>query len=125
MDKFSTGQLDVWGREIDPKLNIAGALIQILQDYWRNRVFIFHFLYEDKGVGRLDGKQMAHTYSWQNPKDVQYADLQVNHVQAFTIWPQRFKETNIQTLIPESPVTVATRSETSGESPVNNRAGKK
>jgi hypothetical protein len=27
MDKFSTAQLDVWGREIDPKKrNISGAL---------------------------------------------------------------------------------------------------
>jgi hypothetical protein len=101
MDKFSTGQLTVWGREIDHKLNISSALAKIDPTYWRNRVFIFHFLHEDKGIGRLDGKEIAHTYSWQEPDGLQYADLQVNHFEACKFWPQKFKQVSINLMFPE------------------------
>src|SRR6185312_2565253 len=40
MDKFGTGQLNVWGREIDPATKRGGALAPISPDYWRNRDFI-------------------------------------------------------------------------------------
>jgi hypothetical protein len=106
MDKFSTAQLDVWGREIDPNINIVGALVKIPPNYWRNRTFIYYFLDASKGIGKLAGKEMAHTYSWQDSNALQYADLQVNHAQVFGIWPQRFKEVGIRIVIPEPPRSI-------------------
>lgn len=57
--------------------------------YCRNRIFIFYFLFKNKGIGKLGGEEMAHTYSWQDPDGLQYTDLQLNCAQAFRIWPSR------------------------------------
>jgi hypothetical protein len=96
MDRFSTGQLLAWGREIDKRSKRGGALTLIPRDYWRNRTFVYTFFQDHKGIGVLNNAEIAHTYSYQNPNDLQYADVRVNRAQAFGIWPQRFKEVNVR-----------------------------
>jgi hypothetical protein len=92
MDKASTGQLDIWGREIDRNIEVfRSALTRIDPDYWQHRVFIYHFLNNENAMEKVEGKILAHTWSPQKTNDVQYADLQVNRAQALHLWPGNSK----------------------------------
>lgn len=82
-DKFSTGQLSVWGRKIDRKFSGGiGSLVIIDHSYWAAAEFVFLFLQE--------GRKRDDRHAWgtfQN-RGEDYADLHVNKAQALAIWPE-------------------------------------
>lgn len=82
-DRFSTGQLDVWGREIDPHTKFQSALSRIPMEYWPKAAFTYAFL--------DDGAEMR-PHCWTptrlGPIRNDYADLRVNRAQVLIIWPK-------------------------------------
>jgi hypothetical protein len=80
MDHFSTGRLSVWGRLIDASRR-RGSLKRVDEPgFWDHARFSYWFL-KDDGV---DNSHVYHQGSTQFPN---YADLQVSHAEALTLWP--------------------------------------
>jgi hypothetical protein len=89
MDRFSTGQLRVWGRRVMPPARRREPLAEIDdRKYWARAQFTYWFLKND---GDRLASHVAPISNWRGSgpmsPDPDYADLQVNHAQALTIWP--------------------------------------
>jgi hypothetical protein len=79
MDHFSTGRLAVWGRPLAKTRR--GALRRVDEPgFWGHARFTYWFLKEDGG-------QNSHVYHQESGDFPDYADLQVNHLEALAIWP--------------------------------------
>ncbi len=80
IDKFSTGQLDCWGRPIVDSDRLP--LVPIDYQSWQY-LRLSHWLLDAGG----DGMVLQADKRKQNSPVPQYTDLQVNRAQALTIWP--------------------------------------
>jgi hypothetical protein len=87
IDKFSTGQLKVWGRRLDLQQSTRDALAEIPPYEWRRAKFTYWFLDEHDGVS------LAVNCARPSPGAApgQYADLQVCQADALRLWPKRRK----------------------------------
>jgi hypothetical protein len=84
IDKFSTGQVAVWGRRINPERG-RSALLTIPPDHWHSAKFTYWFMAED------DDRQSLAVSCERNERGAapyEYCDLQVNRNQAYRIWPR-------------------------------------
>jgi hypothetical protein len=81
IDKFSTGQLKVWGRRIEDSRRLS--LAEIPAQEWQRAKFTYWFLKEDNGVSlNVDCYRPT-----RGSAPFQYADLRVCRAQALTVWP--------------------------------------
>jgi len=79
-DKFSTGQLRVWGRRIEDSRRLA--LAEIPADQWERAEFTYWFLVEQDGQS-LDVNCYRPV---RGAQPIQYADLHVSRAQAAALW---------------------------------------
>jgi hypothetical protein len=82
IDKFSTGQINVWGRRID-KSSKRLALAQIPKENWEHAAFTYWFLdaNDDQTLAvECRGRSVG-------AAPLQYCDLRVNRVEVLKMWP--------------------------------------
>ena len=82
-DKFSVGQIMVWGRRIRSR-GEPDAMRQIDPAYWSEATFIYSFLYLEAEEWERTDRQCGPI---RNQKLPSYSDLQVNRAQVYSIWP--------------------------------------
>jgi hypothetical protein len=84
IDKFSTGQVAVWGRRINRERG-RSALMTVPPDHWHSAKFTYWFMAED------DDRQSLAVRCERNERGAapyEYCDLRVNRNQAYRIWPR-------------------------------------
>jgi hypothetical protein len=82
IDRFSTGQLKVWGRLIEWGTQRRLSLTEISTENWQRAQFTYWFLTDEDG----QAMDVACYRSSPGSAPLQYADLRVNRAQALTIW---------------------------------------
>jgi len=82
IDKFSTGQINVWGRRIDQNSKRL-ALAQIPDDNWEDAAFTYWFL--DAGDEQSLAVECRRKSVGMAP--LQYCDLRVNRAEVLKMWP--------------------------------------
>jgi hypothetical protein len=87
-DKFSLGQLEVWGRPVDGLGKMLGgrpALRRIDATYWHSAHFTYHFF-------DSTAEDAPHTYVDRLSNLPEYTDLRVNRAAAILVWPKQIKD---------------------------------
>lgn len=94
-DLLSTGQMQIWGREIDSSTHARSPLVPIPSTYWRYCDFVYFFL-------EPGHENDPHTWDYMKNEHPQYADLRVDRNQARMLWDPG---------CPEGPTTVGNSTE--------------